>query len=214
MIINETTMLFEDLTDSEANEIFRVVEDIVYSENIREILNAVRTFGDSSLIIKDFVSSQKHAWEDACFIPSGNDPIKATRIIATFVAMQQEVDGIQGGIVLREFNKLRSIGMHPKSGMPISQEFRAFVLDGNVISLSKYWEYGDYAEDAPPVSLIKKIATQITKSIGSNFFTIDMAQKEDKKWICIEVGDGQVSSLPDKGNKQEFYSRLMNKNEK
>lgn len=29
MKINETTMLFEDLTDGEANEIFRVVEDIV-----------------------------------------------------------------------------------------------------------------------------------------------------------------------------------------
>lgn len=186
----------------------------VYSENIREILNAVMTFGDSSVIIKDFVSSQKHAWKDACFIPSASDPIGAARVIATFVAMQKEVDGVQGGIVLREFNKLRSIGTHPKSGMPISQEFRAFVLDGKIISLSKYWEYGDYAEDVPSTSLINKIASKITKNIGSNFFTVDMAQKEDKKWICIEVGDGQVSSLPDKGNKKEFYSRLMNKNEK
>ena len=112
--------------------------------------------------------------------------------------MQKEVDGIQGGIVLREFNKLRSIGMHPKSGMPISQEFRAFVLDGSVISLSKYWEYGDYAEDEPPISLIKKIANKVVKNIGSNFFTIDMAQNEDKNWICIEVSVF-TSLLPEVG---------------
>jgi hypothetical protein len=40
-------------------------------------------------------------------------------------------------------------------------------------------------------------------------FTVDIAIKEDGNPICIEVGDGQVSSLPDKGNKKEFYSNLF-----
>lgn len=183
---------------------------IVHSDNVREILDAARTFGSSSIIIKDFVSSQKHSWKEACFIPSGNDVMSAARIIATFVAMQKEVDGVQGGIVLREFVPLRSIGVHPKSGMPLSQEFRAFVFNGKIISLSKYWEYGKYTEDEPSHSLIAKIAAKVYKKISSKFFTIDLAQKENGEWICIEVGDGQVSSLPELGNKKEFYSRLMN----
>lgn len=182
---------------------------IVNSENIREVVDGVRTFGDSSVIIKDFVSSQKHSWKEACFIPSGNDIIAATTVVATFIGMQKEVDGIQGGVVLREFVPLRSIGTHPKSQMPLSQEFRVFVFREKVISLSRYWEYGDYAESYPPDTLIKNIANTIIQKIGSNFFTIDLAQKEDGGWICIEVGDGQVSSLPDKGNKKEFYSGLM-----
>lgn len=184
---------------------------IVHSDNLREILDAARTFGDSSIIIKDFVSSQKHNWKEACFIPSGNDVIGAARVIATFVAMQKEVDGVQGGIVLREFVPLRSIGVHPKSGMPISQEFRAFILNGKRISVSKYWEYGEYAEDEPSYSLISKVADKVSKKLWSKFFTVDLAQKENGEWICIEVGDGQVSSLPELGNKKEFYSRLMGK---
>lgn len=182
---------------------------IVHSENLQEILNSIQTFGDSSLIIKDFVSSQKHCWEQACFIPSGNDTIVAAKIVTTFITMQSEIDGVQGGIVLREFVSLRSIGRHPQSKMPLSHEFRAFILDNKIISLSPYWEYGNYAEDVPPFFLIKKISNKITKRIGSRFFTIDLAQKENGDWICIEVGDGQVSSLPVQGNKKEFYSKLM-----
>lgn len=182
---------------------------IVHSDNVREILDAARTFGDSSIIIKDFVSSQKHNWKEACFIPSGNNVMGAARVIATFLAMQKEVDGVQGGVVLREFIPLRSIGTHPKSGMPLSQEFRAFVLNGKIISQSKYWEFGNYAEEIPPLSLLPKIVTKIYKCIGSRFFTVDLAQKDNGEWICIEVGDGQVSSLPELGNKKEFYSRLM-----
>lgn len=182
---------------------------IVHSDNVREILDAARTFGDASLIIKDFVSSQKHNWKEACFIPSGNDVISAARVIATFVALQKEVDGIQGGVVLREFVPLKSIGTHPKSGMPLSQEFRAFILNGKTISQSKYWEFGNYAESKPPSALLKKVSSRIYEELGSKFFTVDLAQKENGEWICIEVGDGQVSSLPELGDKKEFYSRLM-----
>lgn len=177
---------------------------IVHSDNVRQILDAARSFGDSSLIIKDFVSSQKHNWKEACFIPCASDPVSAARVIATFVAMQKEVDGVQGGVVIREFVPLRSIGNHPKSGMPLSQEFRAFVLNGKVISQSKYWEFGEYAKDTPPKSLLKEISSRIYEELGSNFFTVDLAQKANGEWICIEVGDGQVSSLPEKAIKKTF----------
>lgn len=182
---------------------------VVRSDNVREILNQLHLFGDSSIIIKDFVSSQKHSWKEACFIPSGKDIVEAAKIITTFITMQSEVDGIQGGIVLREFVPLLSTGKHPKSEMPLSQEFRAFILDGKIISLARYWEYGDYAEGTPPRHLLNEISNKVSKKIKSRFFTIDLAQKVNGDWICIEVGDGQVSSLPELGDKKEFYSKLM-----
>lgn len=182
---------------------------IVHSTDLESIVKVMGDFGSSPIFIKDYVKSQKHSWKEACFIPDGSDIESVKRVISNFISLQKEYGGVQGGVVLREFVPLRSIGIHPKSKMPLSQEFRAFVLDGKMISLSQYWEYGDYFDDMPPMSLIESVSKLVCEKIGSNFFTIDVAQKEDGNWICIEIGDGQVSSLPDKGDKQEFYTRLM-----
>ncbi|MEK3873410.1 MULTISPECIES: ATP-grasp domain-containing protein [unclassified Paenibacillus] len=38
---------------------------------------------------------------------------------------------------------------------------------------------------------------EIAKQIRSNFFTMDIAKTEAGGWIVIEVGDGQVSGLPE-----------------
>lgn len=180
---------------------------IVKSNDIKEIIKALPQFGKSSLIIKDFVSSQKHAWNQACFILNASNIPEAEKVITRFINLQNEVDGIQGGIILRKFEPLKSIGKHPKSGMPLSQEFRIFVLNGKIISNSRYWEYGEYSNNQPPNELLLKIISKISSK--SNLFTIDVAQTIDNDWICIEVGDGQVSSLPENGNKKEFYSALM-----
>lgn len=39
--------------------------------------------------------------------------------------------------------------------------------------------------------------------------TADTAFKKDRTWTCIEIGDGQVSALPDRGNAEEFYKELL-----
>lgn len=181
----------------------------IVSANIEDAVKVLPTFGTSSLVIKDFVSSQKHNWHEACFIPDASDTTQARKIISKFFELQNEVDGIQGGIVLREFIPLRSIGNHPKSGMPLSQEFRAFVLNGKVVSNSKYWEYGNYSNDLPPEKFLQKIVKIISEH--SNFFTIDLAQTSSGDWVCIEVGDGQVSSLPDLADKVSFYKNLYSR---
>lgn len=181
--------------------------EIVYSGNVDDVTKVLPTFGTSSLVIKDFVSSQKHSWYEACFIPNAADTEQAKKVISKFIELQNEVDGIQGGIVLREFVPIRSIGAHPQSGMPLSQEFRAFVLNGRVVMLSRYWEYGTYSSEFPPSNLIEKIISIISQV--SNFFTIDLAQTITGEWICIEVGDGQVSSLPDVASKADFYKNII-----
>ena len=181
---------------------------IVKSSDLRTLIEAAASFGDEPLIIKDFVSSQKHSWKEACFIEKANDAVGAGKVIAAFLALQAEVDGVQGGVVLRQFQQLKSIGTHPKSGMPLSQEFRAFVFNGKIISLSKYWEYGEYTQDHPPKSLFDTIIKKIQAATESRLFTIDVAQKTNREWVCIEVGDGQVSSLPEKADKKKFYQKL------
>jgi hypothetical protein len=89
--------------------------------------------------------------------------------------------------------------------MPLSQEFRTFVLDGKIVYTSKYWEFKGYNTSIPPDALIQSVI----KKINSRFFTIDTAQKEDGEYTVIEVGDGQVSSLPDLSDITEFYANLL-----
>lgn len=49
---------------------------------------------------------------------------------------------------------------------------------------------------------------KIAKMIESNFFTIDIAQKEDGSWMILELGDGQVSGLPLISDALSFYGNM------
>jgi len=156
-----------------------------------------------SCIVKDFVKSRKHEWESACFIPDIRDTDRATNVIKTFVSRQG--DSLTGGLVLREYLHLKKIGTHEKSGMPLSEEYRVFVLGGSVLTIDGYWNHEEklnLSEDE--YRWIEEIASEIK----SSFVTIDLARKEDGKLVVMELGDGQVSGLQEISAK-EFYSKIV-----
>jgi hypothetical protein len=164
------------------------------------VFNNIAPFGNSPLIIKDFVKSQKHYWATACFIPLATDKDMVKSIIEKFVELQNT--DLNEGLVIREFIELNDLTIHSKSGMPLKQEYRLFFLNGQLLSCYNYWEEGEYsADEHPPLDIFKDIA----KSIESNFFSMDIAKTKNGEWIIIELGDGQVSGLPDKVDRLEFY---------
>jgi hypothetical protein len=167
-----------------------------------KIANALKTFGDSPLIVKDYVKSRKHEWLDACFIPSASYESAAMRVINNFVERQAE--DLQGGLVLREFVELEPIGTHSQSGMPLTQEYRLFFLNKKLLYQTYYWEEGTYEEEMPPVEMFMGVAERIE----SNFFTMDVAKKRDGDWIIMELGDGQVAGMPEKADAYAFYGAL------
>lgn len=67
-----------------------------------------------------------------------------------------------------------------------------------------YWEEGAYSAALPDTTLFENLAT----SIDNNFFTMDIARREDGNWVVIELGDGQVSGLPERRDTASFYKRL------
>jgi hypothetical protein len=99
-----------------------------------EVMGLLRPFGDALLVVKDFVKSQKHAWEEACFIPSASDRPAVERVVRRFLELQGP--DLAGGLVFREFVKLEPVGRHPRSGMPLTLEYRLFsaVCDVNGFS--------------------------------------------------------------------------------
>jgi hypothetical protein len=164
----------------------------VWFRSVDQLGEALQTFGDEPVIVKDWVKSQKHYWDEACYIPRASDRPAAERVVQRFIELQG--DSLNGGIVLRQYVPLKILGQHPKSKMPLAAEYRIFWLNGLPIVASPYWtELPKYFVDDMPWVELKKIAQQIP----SHFFTMDIAFLKTGGWVIVELGDGQVSGFPE-----------------
>lgn len=169
---------------------------------ISEFESELEVFGDGPIIIKDYVKSQKHYWNEACYIPSAADKEKVSSIVRKFIELQG--NDLNEGLVFREYIDLEELTNHSKSGMPLTKEFRIFVKDGNIMTVFKYWDEGDYQNVEPILEQFEGIIPKIK----SKFFTMDIAKKKEGDWVIVELGDGQVAGLPDNADAEKFYHEL------
>lgn len=165
-----------------------------------DVVVAARAFGDAPLIVKDFVKSEKHLWAEACFVPRASDEAGLWRVVSRF--LQERGRDLEGGLVLRELVPLRRLGAHPRSGMPIAAEVRAFVLDHRPVVVLPYWEGTQV-----PLPDLAAFDAALTR-VPSRFFTADLALREDGTWTVLELGDGQVSGLPEDADPLPLYRAL------
>lgn len=166
------------------------------------ILKLMKEFGDNPIIVKDFVKSEKHNWEEACFIPNASDTDKVKSIVNKFIELRG--DSLNEGLVFRQFEELEYLTEHSKSGMPLTKEFRVFFANKKIVKVFDYWDEGEYGETKPELDSFIDIA----QNIESKFFTMDIAKMKNGGWIIMELGDGQVAGLPDNADKDEFYREL------
>lgn len=209
-----TNSLTQYLSCHRFNNWYDLVKDLtpkslmLYYSDLNSILDSILDFKEevkSALIIKDAVKSLKHNWREACYIPEFASPMEIAKIVKTFLDIKKDQNDLNFPIVIRKFEKLKSIGVHGKSKMPISHEYRTYIYKGKIISQSPYWD--SVLTNPPPVEFINSISDRLNGK--SNLFTIDSALKENGKWICIEIGDGQVSSLPELVDKKIFFQNLI-----
>ncbi|MBC8102690.1 MAG: ATP-grasp domain-containing protein, partial [Cytophagales bacterium] len=147
---------------------------------IEQVFPLLRRFGDSPVIVKDYVKSQKHHWNEACFIPAASDQSAVRRVVARFLELQG--GELAEGLVFRAYAALKPIGTHLRSGMPLTAEFRCFFLDGELLAEAPYWDEAEYDAAAagsgsilPPPSL--RFAG-VARQVRSRFFTMDVAQQD------------------------------------
>ncbi|MBD1833539.1 ATP-grasp domain-containing protein [Cyanobacteria bacterium FACHB-472] len=172
------------------------------SISIEKVMDILKPFSSKPVIVKDFVKSQKHYWDEACFIPSASNRKAVERVVKRFIDLQGEY--INEGLVFREFIEFEPLTNHSKSRMPLTKEFRIFIFDGSPFYLGEYWEEGNYGEDLPPIEQFQDVMS----NIRSRFFTIDVAKRKDGKWMIVELGDGQVAGVPKNIDVQQFYKAL------
>ncbi|MEL6545027.1 MAG: ATP-grasp domain-containing protein [Myxococcota bacterium] len=178
------------------------IENAFSEDTLSEV---ARRFGHSPLVIKDFVKSAKHYWNEACYVPDAADGRDLEKKVRRLIEIRDLE--LTGGIVFRRFEELLSVGTHPNSGMPISLEYRTFVLNGKPLATLPYWE-GDYGEHPEPN--LEDFESQLSR-INSPFFTVDFACTQEGAWRIIELGDAQVAGLPEHADVSAFYTALAAK---
>ncbi len=170
--------------------------------SINAIMKLLEPFGNHPVILKDYVKSQKHYWNQACFIPSAADKVAVSKVVQRFIELQG--GQIAGGLVFREYVAFEPIGTHWKSGMPLTLEYRIFFLYKKPVAVYPYWDNKKY----PPIELPLEPFLEIAQTVNSQFFTMDVAKSQDFGWLIVELGDAQVAGLPDHADLKEFYSVL------
>ena len=175
-----------------------------WTKNLSEnsIIELTNEFGDKPIILKDFVKSEKHHWNEACFIPKASDNKNVINTVNRFLELRG--DYLNEGIVFREFEELEFLTNHSQSGMPLTKEFRLVFLNKTLLQIYNYWDQGVYGNEKPDIDKFRQIADRI----DSNFFTMDVAKKKSGGWTIMELGDGQVAGLPENADTTEYYEKI------
>jgi ATP-grasp domain, R2K clade family 3 len=82
------------------------------------------------------VKSRKHPWASACYIHSAADSAAVERVVRRFLELQG--DDLNEGLVFRAFVSLEPLAIHARSAMPLTKEWRIFLLDGAPILTAEY----------------------------------------------------------------------------
>lgn len=150
---------------------------------------------DCSFILKGETNSRKFLWDTHMYAKTRSDVTKVMLNLLNDSLISTQ------SIVVREHVPLKTY-MTAFHGLPITKEFRFFVLDSQIVGSGYYW--ASHIEDLPevpdptevPIIFLKKIMKIIEEQpLAPRFYVLDIGQKETGDWILIEMNDGSQSGL-------------------
>lgn len=122
----------------------------------------------------------------------------------------EDADYEQQGVIFREFVPLKIVEKNQIHDHHFFNEWRFFFYQDTLLCYGYYWVN---AENIPTNDQLPQEAIDFAKKMASiikeqsNFFVIDIGQKETGEWIVIECNDGQQSGLSN-CDPHELYSNL------
>ena len=144
-----------------------------------EFRRACARLGSGPAVLRDYVKSMKHYWDEAAYIPQLGDQAAAWTIASRFRELRD--DDFAGGFVIRRFERFSSA------------EVRTWWTGGTCRLITPH---PDTPGDQPPPDLDLTPFAPLIGSLGLPFVTADLARRADRTWRLIELGDGQVSDRP------------------
>ncbi|MEU5878470.1 ATP-grasp domain-containing protein [Spirillospora sp. NPDC047279] len=159
-------------------------------EDPGDLSELVRPLPTGPAVVKDYVKSRKHEWNEACFVPDVHNLGQLRTIVAKMIALQDQF--LAGGLVVREYEEFGDGG-----------EARVWWVDGEPVLVGPHPD-SPGVEPQPDVDVV----APAVRSLGCRFITTDLARRADGAWRVVEVGDGQVSDLPSTVDPMDLYAHL------
>jgi ATP-grasp domain-containing protein len=148
---------------------------------------------DGPVIIKGRTNSRKRKWRHGMWA--------ANRAEAVELANELANDPLLGpqGLIYREYVPLVTFEHDPISGLPITNEWRCFFYKTTLLGHGYYWVTA--SDEARAKASCPNEAVQFACKLATiaaehtNFFVLDIAEKQSGGWMLVEVNDGQQSGL-------------------
>ncbi len=140
---------------------------------------ARHAFDGGPVVVRDYVKSMKHYWDEAAFVPEVADGDAAWKVACRLRQLRE--DDFVGGFVLREFESFAGA------------EVRTWWRDGRCVLVGPH---PDTPYDRPPTEVDANFFAPWVTALELPFVTVDLTLRADGVWRVVEIGDGQVSDRP------------------
>jgi len=161
-------------------------------------------------VVKGETNSRRGLWKTHCYAV---DRTSLGSVVANLTADSLISHQM---IWVREFVPLNHY-FDDVAGMPVSEEYRFFFLDGKPVASGFYWgvhldDIHDQGFEVPdprevPQSLLEDVGSRIEPYI--RFAAVDFARTAEGGWVVIEVNDGSMSGCCGV-NPWDLYAGLAN----
>jgi len=161
--------------------------------SMEEFKRSIASGDAKSYVLKGQTNSKKHQWNTHMYAPTAKDVDDVYRRLCD--------DSLIGDqeIYIREYVPLRTFGEGIR-GLPITEEYRFFVLDGHIVGSGWYWsQFPEVREEnnLGPWMVDQRFLREAISAVAQSirFFVIDVARKADGGWMVVELNDGCMSGL-------------------
>lgn len=154
-------------------------------------------------IIKGATNSRKHQWKNRTYAPDKETLQHHIRLFYEDQMLSEQ------GLIIREFVKLKTFGWGIND-LPITNEWRFFILDNEILSYGYYWSWWEDPPTECPegVEFVNFILEKnLFPENGPRFVVMDVGELEKGGWTIIEFNEGQMSG-PSLVNVEELYRKL------
>ncbi|MEI8412759.1 MULTISPECIES: ATP-grasp domain-containing protein [unclassified Kribbella] len=144
-------------------------------DDVEAVVSAARALGEGPVVLRDYVKSMKHYWDEAAYVP---DPRAVERVARRFLELRE--DSFTGGFVVRRFESFTGA------------EARTWWIGGRCALVTPHPDTPDELPEG--LDLIE--VEPLVADLGLPFVTVDLVKRSDGAWRVVELGDGQVSDWP------------------
>lgn len=143
-------------------------------------------------VVKGQTNSKKFLWSTHMYAES------RAQAVEIFCKLKEDALFESQAVYARDYVPLVKLG-DGLNGLPISKEFRFFVVGDEIICGAFYWS--SHVGDIESVPDVSEVPTSfLNEAIGrighrASAYALDVAQTEAGDWIVIELNDLQMSGL-------------------